>query len=182
MEDLEEGEIGRNIDNDERRREVARRPGQSENDQTGSEKPVEVEQSRDQHESLGDQTESTIKNGGKPDSLHGNTLGSAHVDTINDAQADKLGTPINNFSGGINVGCNGSDYSRPKVVLFDTGPAHNPYLGKRGREDRSPPSIGSTQGPTQKLFNQFDGSPVDGIDLNTPLQDKDGAADEIVRS
>ncbi|MFS8011055.1 hypothetical protein Hanom_Chr14g01304351 [Helianthus anomalus] len=152
MEELEEGEIGQNTDNVESQRDDAGRTGQSEKDQTGSDQPAEVEQSRDQHEPLGDQTVSPIKNGGKSVSLHGNTLGSAHADIFNDAQTDKMGTPINNLSGGINGVGTGSDYSRPNEALFETGPAHNPYLGKRSREDRSPPSIGSTQGPTQKTL------------------------------
>ncbi|MFS7951760.1 hypothetical protein Hanom_Chr07g00598931 [Helianthus anomalus] len=81
----------------------------------------------------------------------------------------------------INVG----EYkSGPGNDLFSDGPTPFLNLGKRNRDDQSPPSIGSIQGPTQCLFYQPNNSEYVPLDLNTPVRvnsiKREDEADEYV--
>ncbi|MFS7960431.1 hypothetical protein Hanom_Chr08g00703101 [Helianthus anomalus] len=49
------------------------------------------------------------------------------------------------------------------------GPTPVNGLGKRPRNVRSPPSIGSLQGPAHKTFDHFFGAGESSLDLNRPL-------------
>ncbi|MFS7941055.1 hypothetical protein Hanom_Chr05g00471671 [Helianthus anomalus] len=57
----------------------------------------------------------------------------------------------------------------PEEVNGDVGPTPGNNLGKRNRDERSLPSIGSVQGPAQRLFCHQDPNYVP-LDLNTPAR------------
>ncbi|KAJ0571826.1 putative RNA recognition motif domain, nucleotide-binding alpha-beta plait domain superfamily [Helianthus annuus] len=66
------------------------------------------------------------------------------------------------------------DITGPDNPLVKEGPTPGAYLGKRSRDELSPPSIGSIQGPSQRTFFQSQESPNIPIDLNTPVKDNYG--------
>ncbi|MFS7985308.1 hypothetical protein Hanom_Chr11g00996951 [Helianthus anomalus] len=55
-------------------------------------------------------------------------------------------------SGGPNESGPDVGVPQPNSELGEDGPTPIISLGKRNRDDRSPPSIGSMQGPVQKIF------------------------------
>ncbi|MFS8033452.1 hypothetical protein Hanom_Chr17g01569741 [Helianthus anomalus] len=64
--------------------------------------------------------------------------------------------------------------SGPNNLFGDEGPTPAGNLGKRNREERSPPSLGSMQGPAQRPVFHVQ-IPLGGqIDLNSPLGDRNG--------
>ncbi|KAF5805004.1 putative RNA recognition motif domain, nucleotide-binding alpha-beta plait domain superfamily [Helianthus annuus] len=64
--------------------------------------------------------------------------------------------------------------SQPNFELGEDGPTPIISLGKRNRDDRSPPSIGSMQGPSQKIFGMPNKSGSVSLDLNSPLVEVSG--------
>ncbi|KAJ0512413.1 putative RNA recognition motif domain, nucleotide-binding alpha-beta plait domain superfamily [Helianthus annuus] len=61
----------------------------------------------------------------------------------------------------------------------DEGPTPSFNLGKRNRTERSPPSLGSIQGPTQRLFCQSNRSESVPLDLNNPIGASSGNVEII---
>ncbi|MFS7936141.1 hypothetical protein Hanom_Chr05g00411961 [Helianthus anomalus] len=108
--------------------------------------------------------------------INNSDLGNKHVHgdvnepTIGECNNDRVSEMVNNFI--PCVGPNGSNPDvgspKPDFVNGDHGPTPIINLGKRNRDDRSPPSIGSVQGPSQKLFSHLSGPGSDPLDLNTP--------------
>ncbi|MFS7971404.1 hypothetical protein Hanom_Chr09g00832441 [Helianthus anomalus] len=68
---------------------------------------------------------------------------------------------------------------RPIGPDVDTRPTPAVNLGKRSRDERSPPSVGSIQGPTQRLFSNFDRNTSEPLDLSTPVGDSSANEEDI---
>ncbi|MFS7942799.1 hypothetical protein Hanom_Chr06g00492771 [Helianthus anomalus] len=64
--------------------------------------------------------------------------------------------------------------SGPNNLFGEEGPTPAGNLGKRNREERSPPSLGSMQGPAQRPVFHVQNPHVDQIDLNSPFGDRNG--------
>ncbi|MFS7908967.1 hypothetical protein Hanom_Chr01g00089301 [Helianthus anomalus] len=64
--------------------------------------------------------------------------------------------------------------SGPKNVFGEEGPTPVGNLGKRNREERSPPSFGSMQGPAQRPLFHVQNSLDAQFDLNSPFGDRYG--------
>ncbi|MFS7963107.1 hypothetical protein Hanom_Chr08g00734241 [Helianthus anomalus] len=167
---MEEGEISQNLDNPNYRHDEDTNLGRSENC------PVENGQSLDNQEPVEVHGFSSFKADQNSKVLHGNVAKAAHVEGVND---EVMGHVVNSneipkdgpnnlmdLNDGLNTGLNNS------------GPVLGPNLGKRNREERSPPSIGSTQGPTQRVYNQPNRPTVEPIDLNTPVREKSSIVGE----
>ncbi|MFS8021318.1 hypothetical protein Hanom_Chr16g01425981 [Helianthus anomalus] len=152
MEEMEDGEIRQNMDDGEHRQEEDIVCGRAENT------PVDNEKSLDNQQSVEAHGFPNLEAGQKSKSLHGEMLNSAHVEGGNDVGNVHVGINLRNTDGGPNAG------------FEDAGPTIGPK--KRNREERSPPSIGSTQGPTQRLYNQPIRPSVEPLDLNTPIRDR----------
>ncbi|MFS7895459.1 hypothetical protein Hanom_Chr10g00961571 [Helianthus anomalus] len=191
MEELEEGEIGMNSDTPDRRQEVAGKNGRLEEETVVVEQPVTTDQPVGVEESGGHQESGEVQGlnsfnvGGEAINLHGEVEKAAYGVGVNEAQLDNLGTPnivssggpVYDKTGNIETGPNGvirDIKTGPNGVIGDAGQAQSQNRGKRNRDVRSPPSIGSTQGPSQRLFSQNNNSSIDPIDLNTPARDKEG--------
>ncbi|MFS7943061.1 hypothetical protein Hanom_Chr06g00495861 [Helianthus anomalus] len=113
----------------------------------------------------------------KPTRVFGNGM-AMHGDV------DVLANEINNIGdgdlrpGGVidleNMGQNGQEdvgeLYGPNMASEGGGPTPGTNLGKRLRMDRSPPSIGSMQGPSQRLFGQANFLEGESLDLNTPYR------------
>ncbi|MFS7924335.1 hypothetical protein Hanom_Chr03g00271381 [Helianthus anomalus] len=166
MEGLEEGEIGQNVGEDDRRRDV-----ELEHDRPESSPVVNVRLAED-YRTREAQGPSPINVDRNTKSLHRNLFEETKGGVNDDVQADNLGIPNNIQIGETNNENSVSKVVGPNVVADDGGPSLPPNLGKRNREDRSPPSIGSTQGPTQRMFYHPTNPIIDPIDLNSPLQEK----------
>ncbi|KAM0033821.1 hypothetical protein Hdeb2414_s0016g00490371 [Helianthus debilis subsp. tardiflorus] len=70
----------------------------------------------------------------------------------------------------------------PNVPLAKDGPTPGGNLGKRNRSVLSPPSIGSTQGPAQRIFYHSQDQVNVPLDLNSPVVERYGADDGETRS
>lgn len=96
------------------------------------------------------------------DKSHGEVGNSGGIDG---AEYTEVG-PINQVGDGY---CGPSD---PPPTPFgpegDNGPNFISTLGKRGRVLRSPPSEGSTQGPTVRMFQPHTDNRLHNLDLNSP--------------
>ncbi|MFS7935643.1 hypothetical protein Hanom_Chr05g00406021 [Helianthus anomalus] len=144
MEDLEEGEIGQKLDNSDRRKDDVMENGRQEND------PVEDEQLVGNQQPVSNQESALINVVENTNSLHGDSVGAEHVVAINDVLSLGLREDNNAFSGGPNITYQKDNKVGPITEVVNNGPSMVPNLGKRNRDDRSPPSVGSTQGPTQR--------------------------------
>ncbi|MFS7941731.1 hypothetical protein Hanom_Chr06g00479701 [Helianthus anomalus] len=146
-EDLEEGEINQNSDEDNRRRDEVLSNARPELSPV-----VSVRMSEDQ-ESVEVHGSSTINVDGNTKGLHRNLFEESKGGHNDDVQAGNLDIPNNIQISGPNKEKSVDIDVGPNVVTDDVGPSPAPNLGKRNREERSPPSIGSTQGPTQRMRN-----------------------------
>ncbi|MFS7933796.1 hypothetical protein Hanom_Chr04g00384031 [Helianthus anomalus] len=61
----------------------------------------------------------------------------------------------------------GGKVNRPNSPFIRDGQTPSINLGKRSRNDVSPPSIGSTQGPAQRMFYHSQDHSNEPLDLNT---------------
>ncbi|MFS7960029.1 hypothetical protein Hanom_Chr08g00698161 [Helianthus anomalus] len=166
MEGLEEGEIGQNVVEEDRRRDAVADHGRPE-----SSPVVNVRRTEDDR-SPEIQRSSSINVDRNSNSLHGNLFEENNGGVNDDVLADNVGIPNNSKFGGTNNDNSVSKVDGPNVVTDNGGPSLPPNLGKRNREDRSPPSIGSTQGPTQRMYYHPTNPIIDPIDLNSPMQEK----------
>ncbi|MFS7960904.1 putative RNA recognition motif domain, nucleotide-binding alpha-beta plait domain superfamily [Helianthus anomalus] len=191
MEELEEGEFGMNDDNPVNRQEVAGKNGRSgEETMSGdqavnSNQPVESEKTGDLQESGEAQGVNSFNEEGEELNVHGEVEKAANGTKVNETQVENMGSPNMVSSGGpayvntqeLGMGPNAGirdSKTGPNGAIGDTGQAQSQPRGKRSRDIRSPPSIGSTQGPSQRLFSQYNNPHVDPIDLNTPAREKEG--------
>ncbi|MFS7998422.1 hypothetical protein Hanom_Chr12g01153661 [Helianthus anomalus] len=138
MEELEDGEISQKLGNSDRRQDEVMKNGRQENS------PVVNDQSEDNQEPVGGQESSPINVVENINSLHGKSMGAEHVGVINEVQSIELCEENNAFSGGPNNNSLRNNKVGPNAEVGNNGPSMAPNLGKRNREDRSPPSVGST--------------------------------------
>ncbi|MFS8026347.1 hypothetical protein Hanom_Chr16g01485671 [Helianthus anomalus] len=176
------GEESKDMD-DLEEREIKQDMGRDDGIQVGVQNPVtEVEQTMpapgDNDRAMEDlespvgQRLIDINVGEQKDDLHGEEDTSA-CDLQNNG--DMVGNPDKyNFSGkaGPNEMNMGNNKSGSGHDLFSDGPTPMVNLGKRNRDDQSPSSIGSIQGPTQRLFYQPNNSDYLPMDLNTPVREE----------
>ncbi|MFS8034289.1 hypothetical protein Hanom_Chr17g01579411 [Helianthus anomalus] len=171
MEDLEEGEIKQGGTGSQDEVQI---PAVETVNDLASERPepvpVENERSQDNQGPLEVQTLSGVNAGGKVQKEYGNVNSAAHADEVNDVNVGnhthanhvEIERPNSLFPGPIPTG--------PIINMAGDGPTPLVNLGKRNRMDRSPPSIGSTQGPPQRSFFHPENSNQDQLDLNTPVR------------
>ncbi|KAJ0488728.1 putative RNA recognition motif domain, nucleotide-binding alpha-beta plait domain superfamily [Helianthus annuus] len=184
MEDYEEGEIRSDLNKEEH--------VHVENDTpvTESELPARNEQPWVRQGPPVDQESVDVNDAlKKPSRVFGNGT-TVHGDV------DVLANEINNIgdgdfrSGGVidleNMGQNGQadvgELNGPNMASEGGGPTPGTNLGKRYRIDRSPPSIGSMQGPSQRLFGQANFLEGESLDLNTPVMEdnvRKGGTDDV---
>ncbi|KAJ0503264.1 hypothetical protein HanHA300_Chr11g0422341 [Helianthus annuus] len=191
MEELEEGEIGMNDENPVNRQEVAGKNGRPEEETMSgdqaekSDQPVETEKTGDFQESGEAQGVNSFNEKGEEINVHGEVEKAASGKEVNEAQVENIGSPNMVSSGGpayvntqeLGMGPNAGireAKTGPNGAIGGTGQAQSQSRGKRSRDIRSPPSIGSTQGPSQRLFSQYNNPHIDPIDLNTPAREKVG--------
>ncbi|MFS7910893.1 hypothetical protein Hanom_Chr02g00111521 [Helianthus anomalus] len=199
MEDLEEGEIGQYDDTHDGRQDDTSDTGRTVNVPVAQrvdqpvDQAVEFEKSVGHHEPVGAQATSSEDVGGNLENLHGKSpnvnieMGNNYVHGEDDLSAsdncNNVGDPRNINSvyqkggdkgGGHNENGPGVEASKPKSASGENGPTPSVNLGKRNRGERSPPSIGSMQGPSQKFFGQPNRSDPVSLDLNTPVGEDSG--------
>ncbi|MFS7980146.1 hypothetical protein Hanom_Chr10g00935931 [Helianthus anomalus] len=162
LDNFEEGEIRVN---DVKRQEDDRNIRRPDSEQLGN------EQSLVNQELQGAQEVPLVNAGGNLDPMHGE-LFEEELGGGNNESLDGDVEFLNKFDNGgptmVNMGINNTG---PDVGLTKDDPVSAVNLGKRLRDDRSPPSIGSTQGPTHRLFHQSNRATIDPIDLNTPVRE-----------
>ncbi|KAF5805251.1 putative RNA recognition motif domain, nucleotide-binding alpha-beta plait domain superfamily [Helianthus annuus] len=203
MEDIEEGEIRPIVQNESVGQDVGLEPamgvketGQSDD---GVASPVANEQSHEGEGSPTPQKDQGINsNMGNPN-LHGEEYTSAHVHCHEMDKGNLLtpdltnylangpidGGPVGSvsiedwFNGEKQSGPNGID-GLPNQLGGDDGLTPVNCLGKRSRADRSPPSLGSIQGPSQRLFGQYEKPDSTSLDLNSPIREGSGAVEDFL--
>ncbi|MFS7967814.1 hypothetical protein Hanom_Chr09g00790141 [Helianthus anomalus] len=154
MEDYEEGEIRSDLNEDDNMH--------VENDPPAMEREVPVgnEQSRDRQGSPVDQEsvdvnntlEKTTRDLGNGMAVHGDVDALAHeINNIGDGDF-RSGGVIDLENMGHNSQEDDVEKNGPNLPCEGGGPTPGTNLGKKYRMDRSPPSIGSMQGPSQRLF------------------------------
>ncbi|KAJ0780983.1 putative RNA-directed DNA polymerase [Helianthus annuus] len=109
-----------------------------------------------------------INAGLEDSSLHGEENSRLHASNefINDDVTKKNGNFNDQMSDDVGQGGELFGSNTPGCQM---GPTPGVNLGKRSRNDVSPPSIGSTQGPAQRLFYQIQDQTKEPLDLNTPV-------------
>ncbi|MFS7968927.1 hypothetical protein Hanom_Chr09g00803201 [Helianthus anomalus] len=135
MEEMEDGEIRQdgNISGD--RNDEANMVDRSENPPVDNEQVLDSQEAVEVHGSLSDSDVQVSR------SLHGDGTKVAHGDGINAAVNGHVEIPNNKLNEGPNKSA--SVESGPSIDPNTNGPVIGQNLGKRNREERSPPSIGS---------------------------------------
>ncbi|MFS7959194.1 hypothetical protein Hanom_Chr08g00687761 [Helianthus anomalus] len=180
MEDAEEGEIRENPSGDYHNQTTDAHPANVEEEPPigGNETPpVIVDRSSDVHASPAGQESNGLLGNVEKCNMHGegvHVLISPNINDVNVRMPNKSTPEDNNEYSGPNNNTSGERSSGPNN-LFD-GEDYTPaqHLGKRNRDERSPPSFGSIQGPAQRPVYQSHGFPDAQIDLNSPLGDNYG--------
>ncbi|MFS7991999.1 hypothetical protein Hanom_Chr12g01077171 [Helianthus anomalus] len=167
MDDLEDGEIKQDMGSDGRMQDAPQNPTTEVEPSVpvpvGNDTVLEDRESPKVHRSI------DINVGEKLDGVHGEENMAARelrdkgdlVGNLDEINCSGKDGPNENNLGGNKIGLG---YGSPSV-----GPTPMVNLGKRNRDDQSTPSIGSVQGPTQKLFYQLNSSVSSPLDLNTPV-------------
>ncbi|KAJ0582286.1 putative RNA recognition motif domain, nucleotide-binding alpha-beta plait domain superfamily [Helianthus annuus] len=161
MDVLEEGEIDQKLGNSDHRKDDDMANGRQEND------PVEDDQVVDNQQTEGNQGSAPINVVENVNDMHGDSVGAVHDIGVNAVLSRGLRDDSNDSNGGPNINHQSNNKVGPNAEVVNKGPSLGPNLGKRNRDVRSPPSVGSTQGPTQRLFNPSSGTHIESIDLNT---------------
>ncbi|KAF5785268.1 putative RNA recognition motif domain, nucleotide-binding alpha-beta plait domain superfamily [Helianthus annuus] len=180
MEDAEEGEIRENPSGDYHNQTTDAQPASVEEEPpTGGNEtaPVVVDRLPEVHASPAGQELNGFLGNVEKCNMHGEGVHVSICSNINDVN---LGMPNkstpdgNDENSGPNNNTSGERSSGPNN-LFD-GEDYTPaqHLGKRNRDERSPPSFGSIQGPAQRPVYQSHILPDVQIDLNSPLGDNYG--------
>ncbi|KAJ0949376.1 hypothetical protein HanRHA438_Chr01g0037991 [Helianthus annuus] len=159
---LEEGEIR---DNDDQRQEGDRKSPRPDSDRMGNDRPLDNQESHEVQETP------IVNAGGNASPMHGELYENELGGENNEILFNDVEQPNNFGNDGPNMDGMDLRKSGPGVGPTKYDPVINVNLGKRNRDVRSPPSIGSTQGPTHRLFHQTNGATVDPIDLNTPVRE-----------
>ncbi|MFS7915502.1 hypothetical protein Hanom_Chr02g00166081 [Helianthus anomalus] len=180
MEDLEEGELRQGMEYVDRSQEDDRRNDRPED------APVIGDQTVGMQESLEGQGSGGVNADVGFQDLHGEELGEAHARNNDDSHAPISDQSNKDDRGGpsvVNVGMQNTGpfvagvdihYNGPNDGLEELGPMSVINLGKRNRGERSPPSIGSTQGPSQRIFNHSGINDREPLDLNIPVRENSG--------
>ncbi|MFS7959433.1 hypothetical protein Hanom_Chr08g00691061 [Helianthus anomalus] len=134
LEEMEDGEIRHNGDRSGGRNDDATMVDRSENPPVDNEQVLDNQEAVEVHGSLSASDVQVSR------SLHGDGAKVAHGDGINAAVNGHVESPKNNLNEGPNK--TDSVESGPSVGPNTNDPTIGPNLGKRNREDRSPPSIG----------------------------------------
>ncbi|MFS8025647.1 hypothetical protein Hanom_Chr16g01477561 [Helianthus anomalus] len=171
MDVLEEGEIDQKLGNSDHRKDDDMANGRQEN------VPVEDDQVVDNQQTEGNQGSAPINVMENVNGMHGDPVGAVHDSGVNAVLSRGLRDVSNDSSGGPNMNNQNNNMAGPNAEVVNMGPSLGHNLGKRNRDVRSPPSVGSTQGPTQRLFNPPSGTYVESIDLNTPIREYPGRSE-----
>ncbi|MFS7911747.1 hypothetical protein Hanom_Chr02g00121771 [Helianthus anomalus] len=144
--------------------------------------PVKPAQTVGNQETLVDQRSPGINANGESQGLHGELLGTVHGLGDNEFQPLNLEQENMGDSGGPNVvyldkitdGLKDAGLDKnqngPNIGINGLGSESAVNLGKRIRGERSPLSIGSTQSPSQRLFNKSGNIVSEPLDLNTLIR------------
>ncbi|MFS7914594.1 hypothetical protein Hanom_Chr02g00155261 [Helianthus anomalus] len=174
--DLEDGELREDMEYDEKLQNENYAPvlvskkipmnGLSESIPVEAERSVGGEGPQEVQETV------IINDGGNRNNLHAEGSEAAHDDGNNEHYVENENIlNVDRRLGNMNNGPRPAETSPcnigPDVVNGDVGPTPGNNLGKRNRDERSPPSIGSVQGPAQRLFCHQSSNAVP-LDLNTP--------------
>ncbi|MFS7951177.1 hypothetical protein Hanom_Chr07g00591901 [Helianthus anomalus] len=122
------------------------------------------------------QTSPVIKVVLEDTNLHGDR--DSHLHGPNDVIGDDVINKVYHNNVESDVLGPGVKINRPTCPLVQDGPTPCVNLGKRSRNDVSPLSIGSTQGPAQRLFYLSQEHYNEPLDLNTPVNDKSDEDEE----
>ncbi|MFS7934785.1 hypothetical protein Hanom_Chr05g00395761 [Helianthus anomalus] len=180
MEETEEGEIREDPSGDYHNQNIDAQPAIVEEEPpTGGNEtaPLVVDRLPVVHASPADQESNGFLGNVEKCNMHGEGVHVSICPNINDVNGgmpNKSNPDGNDENSGPNNNTSGERSSGPNN-LFDGGdytPAQ--YLGKRNRDERSPPSFGSIQGPAQRPVYQSHVPPDVQIDLNSPLGDNYG--------
>ncbi|MFS7921019.1 putative RNA recognition motif domain, nucleotide-binding alpha-beta plait domain superfamily [Helianthus anomalus] len=185
MEDVEEGEIRENPSGGGHNQTIDAQPAtvkESESPTGGNETSLMVnDRLPEAHSSsVGQKSNDFLENVEKCN-LHGEGVHVTNVPNINEVNGgmSNKSTPYgNDVDCGPNNNTSGERFSGPINILDGEGHTPTQNLGKRNRDERSPPSLGSIQGPAQRPVYHSQIPPTVQIDLNSPLGDKYGL-DEI---
>ncbi|MFS7964358.1 hypothetical protein Hanom_Chr08g00749331 [Helianthus anomalus] len=186
MDDVEEGEIRHNPaaeeikqDSDTLPETVGERVFPAGENETS---PVDFERSPGVQKVTEDQTSGRPHNCMETCQVHGEgehvTDGPNNVGR-NGMQSKKSNNYYNVVDYGPNMPNPGEKNSGPYNSFIGEGPTPGPNLGKRNRDERSPPSLGSIQGPAQRPVYQPKMPSAIHLDLNSPLGDKFGTEEVL---
>ncbi|KAJ0431325.1 hypothetical protein HanIR_Chr17g0847171 [Helianthus annuus] len=186
MDDVEEGEIRQNPAGEEIKQVSDARPetdgervfpaGENETS------PVDSERSSGVQKVTEDQTSGRPHDCVETCQVHGEGEHVADGPNIvggNGVQSNKSNNYFNVVDCGPNIFNPGEKSSGPYNSFIEEGPTPGPNLGKRNRDERSPPSLGSIQGPAQRPVYQSQMSPAVQLDLNSPIGDKFGTEEVL---
>ncbi|MFS8029861.1 hypothetical protein Hanom_Chr17g01527281 [Helianthus anomalus] len=180
MEDLEEGELRQGMEYVEQSNDVDRRNVRPEDI------PVVGDQTVGNQESLEAQGTGGVNANVVFHDVHGKEMGAAHVQINDESHTSESDQSNKKDCGGPSEIKSGIQNNGPVVDEGDMqsngsndgpdelGPMSAVNLGKRNRGERSPPSIGSTQGPSQRMFNHSGMNDREPLDLNTPVRESSG--------
>ncbi|MFS8024564.1 hypothetical protein Hanom_Chr16g01464711 [Helianthus anomalus] len=177
MEDVEEGEIREIPTGDYQNQTTNVQPENAEEDPpTGGNEttPVVDDGSPEVHASPANQDLNGFPGNVEKRNMHGEGVHVSDCPNIND---ENLGLPNKSTPGGfdVNSGPNsnisGGKSSGPNSLFVGEGYTPAQLLRKRNRDERSPPSFGSIQGPAQRPVLQPHVLPDVQIDLNSPIGD-----------
>ncbi|MFS7965975.1 hypothetical protein Hanom_Chr09g00768411 [Helianthus anomalus] len=177
MKDLEEGEIKQNQVGNDGNHEKHQFPATIVEDDLRNvqpeNNPVGVDQSQEAQVLSEDQSTPEVNAGGNLFNVHGDEHMAAHGCNINEGNIEDLNLNFERSDGPspFNPGVNTYGIFNEKV---GDGPTPTMNLGKRNRDERNPPSIGSVQGPTQRLYCAPFCSNIEPLDLNTPVRADSG--------
>ncbi|KAJ0454565.1 putative RNA recognition motif domain, nucleotide-binding alpha-beta plait domain superfamily [Helianthus annuus] len=182
-EELEDGEIKHGMEEVDNNQD-----GDPMNVQPDS-SPADHGQTVGNQEAVEDKRSSGVNAYGEAQRLHGERLETERDTRNNVSQPPTLENPKivvgdgpniarvdSNRNGPIDTGMD-NNYIGPNYVAEGLGSMSVANLGKRNREERSPPSIGSTQGPAQR-FNNLGNFNCEPLDLNTPIRGSSGNSEE----
>ncbi|MFS7923058.1 hypothetical protein Hanom_Chr03g00256371 [Helianthus anomalus] len=191
VDDLEEGEIKQGMDNNDRCQEDDQLDGRPESslmnaqlDGRPESSPVTIGHMAGNKESSEGHLSPGINACGESQRTHGDSFEVAHGQSNNEfrvanLEKSKIVDGVRPNDDLLDSETIGPNKVMPDVInigpnsgLDGLGPRSAANLGKINRGERSPPSVGSTQGLSSRLFNQSDNNVP--LDLNTPVREISG--------
>ncbi|MFS7995584.1 hypothetical protein Hanom_Chr12g01119641 [Helianthus anomalus] len=181
MEEVEEGDIRQNSASEVNKQFNGKQPamvGERVSPTRGNESsPVDIGRSPEFQTSPEGQKSGCIRDCVETCNLHGVGVHVAHVSNNYGGNGDKSNKSTN-YNNVVDCGLNnfniGENISGPNDTFEGEGPTPVGNLGKRNRDERSPPSFGSIQGPAQRPVYHTQKSLVVQLDVNSPIGDKYG--------